>query len=180
MKKNLQWAFSLSAIVLAFALSSCTATPPEEPKPSEPETTTTPSSPSSESSKQPSDGPLVHFTPKGEKEIGAVDNQSDQAVVADFRITEEIATVYLRCAGTGMLTIQVQGHGDFPLDCASAGEIVSQNEFSVGDLERTQISVRPDGELKWAASVTAMSKAEASAKNFPDQEYQDFLQQETG
>lgn len=179
MKKNLQRAFSLSAIGLAFALSSCTATPPKDPKPSEPGITATPSSPSSEPSGQPSDGPLIHFTPKGEQEIGAVDNQSDEAVVAKFRVTEEIATVYLRCAGTGMLTIQVQGHGDFPLDCASAGEIVSLNQFSVGDLEETQISVRPDGELKWAASVTAMSKTEASAKEFPGQEYQDFLQQET-
>lgn len=118
---------------------------------------------------------LIHFMPSELNEIGFVNDSAKAETVADFKVSDEYILVFIRCAGAGMINIDIENHGVFPLSCDNAREMVSINQFNVSGIVDTSVSISPQGDVRWAASVAQSSEVDPEHIARFEQEYLEFV-----
>lgn len=147
MSRRPRIAASVAFFAVMMTLSACTGDNGHEERAS-PGDSATASAPST-------DGPLrvEHLVPPGDVTVlKTLDNQTGAASLGAFPVRKKFAFIYLTCSGPGVIKIDVDPLGSYPLVCDEIGS-GSLNQFQVDDQKSYTVKVQAAPGQTWALTV---------------------------
>lgn len=140
---------SVACAVAVLSAAGCTAAPAPTAAPS----ATATSSPSATPPAPPDE---LHAEPfDGEKVVLSLDSRHG-GYLTDVPVESDRANVYLRCVGSGSLSVVITDVARFEYPCGVAGDPGELDSFDVRYVDRLHLEVTQAGEGIWALAITAV------------------------